>query len=559
MDLKRILLLNTLCLILFVSVASAQDSSSGQVDALFASITNTATPGCAVAVVQDGKTVHSKGYGMANLETGTPVRPDSIFHVASISKQFTAMAVLMLERDGKLSLDDNIRDYLPEVPDFGETITIRHLLQHTSGLRDQWDLLWLAGWREHDVVTEADILRLVSRQEALNFSPGDEFLYSNTGFTLAGTIVHRVSGKTLKEFTNERIFKQLGMNDTHFHDDHTHLVRNRTSAYQVGEGAKLSVSIPVFDNAGATSLFTTVEDFARWDQNFFDTTVGDAGVLEKLQEPSVLNNGEEQTYALGIAVGEYRGLQTVGHGGADAGYRADFVQFPEQHLSVMVFCNASNAGPSGISRSIADIYLADKLEPIADTKSAKTPSPATIALTEQQLSAFTGAYFHKQSFNFRRILVKDGKLVYHRGEGSESVLAHVADNRFIMLDVGAEVLVWFEQGGKDGFTMNVTVDGGKPLVHGPVQANEMTQDKLAAYAGVYHSSELDTDFRFYVEEGKLGLEIPKQESDLLIAVFEDSFVGTDGGYLTFSRNEKGEVAGMELTSGRVRNLAFSKR
>ena len=531
---------------------------SAQVDALFAAATNTATPGCSVAVVRDGVTLHSKGYGMANLETGTPVRPDSIFHVASISKQFTAMALLLLERDGKLSLDDDIRDYLPEVPDFGKKITIRHLLQHTSGMRDQWDLLWLAGWREPDVKSEADILGLVSRQEALNFSPGDEFLYCNTGFTLAGTIVHRVTGKSLKEFTAERIFKPLGMHDTHLHDDHKHMVTNRTSAYEVGDKGELIVSIPVFDNAGATSLFTTVEDFAKWDRNFYEPQVGDVNLINQLIEPSVLNNGEEQTYALGISVGKHRGFSTLGHGGADAGYRSDFVQFPDQRLSVMVFCNASTAGPSALSRSIAGIYLADQLESVDNDGADKGKNPQTVELSEQALTAFTGGYFHPQSFNFRRILLKDGALVYHRGEGNESALAPIADKRFIMLDVGAEVQVWFEETGNNGFTMNVTVDGGEPLVHEPVEASEPTEEQLAEFAGSYHSRELNRDFRIYIEGGQLGLDIPRQENKLLTPLFVDAFTGDDGGFLDFTRNEKGKVSGMELTTGRVRKLTFSK-
>ena len=211
------------------------DSTRAAIDRVFQRWRSKDGPGCSVAASRDGKTIFEAGYGTAILEADVPITPASIFHVASISKQFTAMSILLLARDGKLSLDDDIRKYLPEVPDYGTRITIRHLLMHTSGLRDQWDLLALARGRfEENRITEADVLDIVSRQKALNFAPGTEYLYSNTGYTLAGTIVRRVSGKSLREFADERIFKPLGMAHTHFHDDYTMVVKGRTFAYSPG-------------------------------------------------------------------------------------------------------------------------------------------------------------------------------------------------------------------------------------------------------------------------------------------------------------------------------------
>src|SRR5258705_4506707 len=212
--------------------AAADKSITGKVDEIFARFGKPDSPGCALSVIKDGQIVYKRGYGMSNLEYGIPISPSSIFHIASISKEFTAMAIVMLAQQGKLSLDDDVRKYVPEVPDFGERITIRHLIHHTSGLRDQWSLLELAGWREDDVITEGDILDLVSRQKALNFKPGEEHLYSNTGYTLLAVIVKRVSRQSLRDFADAEIFKPLSMTRTHFHDDQSMIVKDRTSAYQ---------------------------------------------------------------------------------------------------------------------------------------------------------------------------------------------------------------------------------------------------------------------------------------------------------------------------------------
>ncbi|HWN97895.1 MAG TPA: serine hydrolase domain-containing protein, partial [Blastocatellia bacterium] len=324
---------------------TGNNSLTGKVDEVFAVFDKPDSPGCALAVIKDGRIVYKRGYGQSNLEDGVAISPASIFHVASISKQFTAMAIVLLAQQGKLSLDDDVRKYVSEVPDFGERITIRHLIHHTSGLRDQWSLLELAGWREDDVITEGDILELVSRQKELNFKPGAEHLYCNTGYTLLAVIVKRVSGQSLREFADANIFKPLAMTSTHFHDDHSMIVKGRTSAYQRTKQGGLKVSIPVFDTYGATSLFTTVEDMAKWDQNFVDKTVGGEAGINQMLSVGLLNNGKRLGYAFGLSLGEYKGLKTVGHGGADAGYRADFLRFPEQRFSVVCLCNLSTSNP----------------------------------------------------------------------------------------------------------------------------------------------------------------------------------------------------------------------
>jgi CubicO group peptidase (beta-lactamase class C family) len=274
-------LLSVLVLVAATRLAQAQGDVgelNSRADKLFAAYDKPDSPGCALAVIKDGTVLHKRGFGRANLETDAPITPGTVFHVASVSKQFTAFAILLLAKDGKLSLDDDVRKHIPELADFGKTVTIRHLIHHTSGLRDQWRLLKMAGWRMEDVITERDILDLVFRQKELNFAPGAEYLYSNTGYTLLAVIVARVSKQSFREFTQERIFKPLAMTSTHFHDDHRQIVKNRAYSYRPARrGAEFELVPLQYANVGATSLFTTVEDLTKWDRNFYDAKVGAVG------------------------------------------------------------------------------------------------------------------------------------------------------------------------------------------------------------------------------------------------------------------------------------------
>jgi CubicO group peptidase (beta-lactamase class C family) len=309
--------LSSLALASTLSAQGPRDTASTAVDRIFDSYRGTDVPGCAVGVGRHGRVVLERGYGMANLETATPIRPASIFHVASVSKQFTAMALALLEREGKVSLDDDIREHLPEIPDYGTKITIRHLLNHTSGLRDQWDLLSMARGRfEENRITEADVMDIIPRQKALNFPPGSDYLYSNTGYTLSAVIVKRVSGKSLRDFADERIFKPLGMHDTHFHDDYTMIVPGRTMAYVNRQGGGgLRVSIPNYDTYGATSLFTTVGDLLKWEANKDTARVGDRALFDRMETSGRLTSGDSTGYGLGLQVGSYRGARLVEHSG----------------------------------------------------------------------------------------------------------------------------------------------------------------------------------------------------------------------------------------------------
>ncbi len=390
------------------------DKTTAAVDEVFADLAKPGSPGCALGVYRDGKIIYAKGYGLANLEENIPITPASVFDIGSTSKQFTAASILLLEKQGKLSVNDDVRKYVPELPDYGQKITILHLLNHTSGLRDYLTLMELAGINTDSVTTDEDALALITRQKALNFVPGSDWLYSNTGFFLLSVIVKRVSGRTLREFAAENIFSPLSMTHTQYRDDHTSVVPSRAMAYDPKESADGYVlSVSYFEQTGDGAVHTSVEDMQKWDENFYSAQIGGKEFLAEIQEQGRLNSGKVLDYAKGLFIEDYRGLHTVSHGGAWGGYRAELLRFPEQHFSVACLCNLGNAAPSKRAHQVADIYLASSLKPKQEKKKEGEESRKkkdSIKLTEEQLQAYTGDYWSEELGVAYRLGVADGKL-----------------------------------------------------------------------------------------------------------------------------------------------------
>ena len=402
-----------------------------RIDQVISAMTGEDGPGASVAVAQDGKIIYSNGYGHANLEYDIHNTPQTVFHIASVSKQFTAFSIAMLHDQGKLSVDDDIRKYLPEIYDFGTPITIRQLIYHTSGLRDQWNLLVMAGWRMDDVITKDQVMRLISRQHELNFKPGDQHNYCNTGYTLMAEIVSRVSGKSFPDWTKENIFDPLGMKDTQFYHDHEKIVPNRAYSYHMGsDGYKKSVLS--YANVGATSLFTTVEDLSKWAMNFEDTKVGNSKIMAMMEERGILNNGDTIDYAFGQAISKYKGLKTVSHGGGDAGYRTYLLRFPEQRFSVSVFSNLASFNPYEASYTIADVYLADQLkeEPKKEEAPPAPEKKEPFDPTQVKLSDYTGRFYSTELETFYDLEVKNDTLIAHHPRHDDFRLTPVKPDGF---------------------------------------------------------------------------------------------------------------------------------
>jgi CubicO group peptidase (beta-lactamase class C family) len=370
------------------------DSLASKVDKLFAEWNGPDRPGVAVGVVHGGKLIYAKGFGNADVETGAPITPETIFHVASISKEFTAYAIVLLAQEGKLSIDDDIHAYLPEVPDFGQKITIRHLIHHTSGLRDQWALLSMAGWGLSDVITKEHIFNLVRRQKELNFAPGAEYLYCNTGYTLLAEIVARVGKQPFREWIQQRVFGPLGMKNTLFYDDGERIVKGRAYSFHKDNDSKgYKKSILSFSNAGATSLFTTVTDLARWINNFKNPVVGNAATMTQMLERGRLTKGDTIPYAFALLHATHKGLAYYGHGGSDAGFRSYIGYFPKEDYGFIVLSNQAESNPSARALEMADVYLAPyqkKTRDVPPPPKATTPDnkPVTIVGTD-----YIGRYY----------------------------------------------------------------------------------------------------------------------------------------------------------------------
>jgi CubicO group peptidase (beta-lactamase class C family) len=400
-----------------ISANHFDQKTTSAVDEVFADLAKPGSPGCALGVYRDGQMIYEKGYGLANLEENVAITPQSVFDIGSTSKQFTATSILLLEKQGKLSVNDDVRKHIPELPDYGQKITILHLLNHTSGLRDYLTLMELAGINTDSVTTDEDALALIARQKALNFAPGSDYLYSNTGFFLLSVIAKRASGNTLREFAAENIFGPLGMTHTQYRDDHTALIANRALAYEPKEkkdGYTLDVSY--FEQTGDGAVHTSVEDLLKWDENFYSGQIGGKEFLAEIQEQGKLNSGKVLDYAKGLVITNYRGLRRVSHGGSWGGYRAQLMRFPEQHFSVACLCNVGNADPSKRATEVADIYLgsvinakgAKKDEEEAEEKEPK--EQAGVSLTAEQLQAYSGDYRSDELGVAYRLGIKDGNL-----------------------------------------------------------------------------------------------------------------------------------------------------
>jgi CubicO group peptidase (beta-lactamase class C family) len=534
-----------------------------QVDKVFEKWDKPDSPGCALGIYKDGQIVYKRGYGMADLNDDVPITPATVFHVASMSKQFTAASIVLLAQQGKLSLDDDVRKYIPELPDFGERITIRHLVYHTSGLRDQWSLLGLAGWRYSlDLITDDDVMSVMTRQKELNFKPGDRHVYCNTGYTLMGLIVKRVSGMSLREFTTKNIFEPLGMTHTHFRDDHAEIIKHDALGYeQEGKDKPFRMSLTNFDTIGATSLHTTVEDLQLWDENFYHPQVGGAAFNQQMLERGKLNNGEQLDYAFGLVVSKYKGLPTVDHGGADAGYRSDLMRFPHQHFSTAVLCNSADANPTGLVQQVADILLAKDLN-VPEEASAKDPVKSSpVSLTAEEMTALAGTYWNRENDGFERVLLKDGKLHIDLGGDEVHPLKPSREAHFHVGDVpwGDQVDIHFVPAtAEKPRHFEQSFGGGKPnsfeaaLPYAPARA------ELAEFRGSYVSEEIDPVYRIIIQDGNLALARLKNKNDTLRPAVRDVFTG-DIGTVRFTRDANQHISGFILNAGRIQNFRFSRK
>jgi CubicO group peptidase (beta-lactamase class C family) len=520
-----------------------QDTAELQrkVDQVFAAFDKPDSPGCALGVVRDGEFIYKKGYGTASLELGVPVTPQSVFYMGSVSKQFTAASVVLAAEQGFLSLDDDIRKFVPEIPSYGKTITLREMLHHTSGFRDVLGLLLLAGRNFEDIHPTPELLDLLSRQKALNYQPGEEFLYSNTNYFLMSVVIHRATRKTLTQFADENIFKPLGMTHTRFYEDHTVVVPGRIPAYEPISGNSFRIDWSTnFDKVGDGGLLSSVDDLLLWDRNFYDNKLGKGTLLKEMQTQGVLNNGKQIEYALGLFISKYRGLPFVGHGGALFGYRTELLRFPQQKFSVITLCNVGTSDPNSLSEQVADIYLAGQL--------SSDSAPAAAAKIDPQ--PFAGWYRNLDSHSVLQLSVVDGEL--------EAFGTHFKPRDAAHFVAGAGPEIAFDRQPNSGMRLTLSFKDASPQLFERYEPLKTSAEKFTQYIGEYTSTELQATYRFAVKDGKLTLASNWQEPAVLESTVLDEFQGPFGAAVVFRRDAAGHITGCELFAGRVRHIAFTK-
>jgi len=520
---------------------SPPPDATSKVDKIFAQFNRKDSPGCTAGATIDGATVLSTAYGMADLEHNVPLTPDSVIEGGSVSKQFTAAAVLLLAQQGKVSLDDPVRKYLPEVPDYGTPLTIRHMLTHTSGLRDWGNVEAIAGWpRTSRAYTHAHVLDIVSRQRALNFTPGADYSYSNTGFNLLAIIVGRVSGKPFPDFTRESIFGPLGMSSTQWRDDYRRIVPNRAIAYaQTGDSIRMLMPFEsVFGNGG---LLTTVGDLLKWNQNFTDAKVGGRKFTEAQQQQGRLNDGRRIAYAAGLFIEDWKGLREVSHSGATAGYRAWLGRYPDQGLSVAILCNTATANTTDLGHRIAEVYLGSAIP------KALPDSPVNIDLSALESKA--GMYASVRDHRVAAIDLKDGQL-----QLGQRVLKPISSNRFRLGDA----FVDFESNAS-GKTARMRVVTGEDQndYYEKVQPSKPTTADMEQMTGEYASDEAETTLKVAFENGHLVLHRRPDGTIPLTPTYRDAF-NSPNGSVRFIRDAGGRISEVSLGDGRVWDLRLKR-
>ncbi|RZS93939.1 serine hydrolase domain-containing protein [Aquimarina brevivitae] len=527
-----------------------------QLDSVFAPWDSPNHPGGAIMVVQNNTTIFSKAYGLASLEYDIPNTTKTRFNIGSISKQFTAMGIVLLEQQHKLSFDDDIRKYLVELPDFGETITIRHLLHHTSGLRDLHGLLALAGWRATDIATNEDLYRVLQNQKDLNFKPGEEFLYCNTGYILLAKIIERVTNSSFPTWMKNTIFDPLGMQNTYVAAKPDRIVTNNATSYNGNNPFRRAIEH--WGYYGSGNIYSTTADLMLWLQNFIHPKKEWSDAFSTLVTTTPLHNGYQTNYGFGVRIEEHLGKKMIQHGGAVGGYRAVARVYPEEHVQIVILTNFSNSGMGSKLNAITNIIFDTEESTVITTpKTQQSTNYAT--LSNQQLSKFEGIYWSDEEKYGRKIYIKKDRLRYETPSGVAYPLVPINASTFQLINVGEYVLLHFETANK---VPKITVSipnqiPGSLTLHQTIASDNSTDPR--AYIGAYYSPELKTTYTILQEQTEVYCEHIRHGKIKLKRVFDDIYAGTwPVDTVEIKRDANSNVIGMKISNGRTRNVWFRK-
>lgn len=553
---KNQLLVLLICSFSYCSFGQIKESQA--IDNIFLEWNKPDVPGGALGIVKDGELIYTKGYGIADLEHDVEITPSTVFDIGSIGKHFTAVCILLLEEQGKLSLDDSIQKFLPDFPEYEANITIRHLLYFTHGIREVGSLKYFKGMSGFNS-TESDVsYELLKRQNGLNCLPGEEFIYGSTGYFLLGRIVKSVSGQSLRLFAQEHIFGPLGMNNTRFHDNNKDVIKNRASSYSTKNGTDGFNNLIIRSVGGVQ---TNVKDLALWDHNFYNNKLGkgDKFFFQKMQEKGQLNNGESSGLSLGLHKGIYKGLKIVKSTGAFAGYRAQMLRFPDEKISVIILANRGDADHVGKSFQIADILLKEKFESVSKKEETKSDSPANTKISKEfTLNQLVGDY-EVIPGRVAEITIKNDMLhVFQKWDKATYTVVKTEGNTYQIPNYSALQLVFSNL--EDGLTQELSAFlNGTEYVFKRKEKIDLSTINLDDFPGTYYSYEIDASFLIFKDGEELHLKIAHYEpTKLSIYDFHiDTFVFDDG-LLRFNKS-KGVIVGFELDTRRVNNLKFEKK
>ncbi|HAV76254.1 MAG TPA: penicillin-binding protein [Anaerolineae bacterium] len=521
-------------------------SITERVDALFAKWDNPDSPGCVLAVIRNGEFVHKRGYGMADLERRVPITPDSVFDIGSTGKQFTATVIAILANQGQISLDDSIRKHLPEMLSYADQISIRHLIHHTSGLRDYLTLMDVQGMNDVNFYPEDSLYDLVARQKGLNYKPGREFLYSNTGYFLLGRIAQRVTGKHITQLIKEHILDPLGMVNTTFNKDHRPIIKDRALSYDAGDKEG------TFDNAialcggyGDGAIITNIHDLLLWDHNFYDNKLNNAqpDLIDQLHTTGKLNNGKSISYAFGLILDKYQGQRIVSHGGSWAGYRTEMMRFPDHRFTVVCISNLGSINPTRLSQQVADIYLEDKIKHLSAKK---------LILSGTDMAHFTGIYQGK--YLTVEIVIKDKEGGLFLITGTREYCLRQIEKKKFQTEEGLDTLTF--SGGNNEF-LRFTEDGMQSEKYKRIRAVRLEEPHLTTYHGGYVCRELELRYKIIIQDGGLQIKRNAYDTPGLTTILTEDTILCDFGELRFKFKD-GNVKGFSLNADRVINLKFHK-
>ncbi len=496
-------------------------------------------PGCAVGVSLNGESVFEKAFGLAEMEHNVPNTPQTIFESGSVAKQFTASALVLLQQDGKLSIDDPVKKHIPELPDYGSPLTIRHLLNHTSGIRDWFGVMALAGEGagEH-IVTQQMIFDTVVRQKALDFKPGAEYSYSNSGYQLAAMLVERVSKQKFADFVAGRILKPVGMKNTGYRDDFQRITPGRAQAYSKNGDGPWRLNMPMMTAHGGGGMLTTVSDWLKWNA-MLDAKAWNAGLVDALETQGVLNNGFKISYALGLTHGSYKGQRNISHGGATAGYRTVLVRFPERKVSIAVLCNGTAPDANAIAYSIADEVLGLPAQPSAPASAERLPIP--------QPEKYVGLWKSERTKAPVRIALNNGELRF----GNTPIRATPDGS---MMVGGTKLMFSADSSGK--FTSFDATANNDTIRYTAESEWQPTADELATIAGEWYSDDAEAKVKIVVEDANAFLHFRNSPLVKLTPVYKNGFSDGSGQMVWFDRDSAGKVTGMHIGAGRMRDMPF---